>query len=433
MADGMVAVTPKATTISKDSPMKTIELERESELRFETEYNSQAFVKLISGTAEYFGTELAALREYSISGSKGAIFTYHGATLELYGNCHHYIANDTPMIFYQNIHETLEELRLKAANQSNLVGPRVLIVGKTDTGKSTLSKILLGYAARRNFRPVFADLDIGQGNITIPGMVAAAPIDRPVPFSLEEFTESPPLVYFVGNVSPSDCPDVYRTAIENVARDLQRKITLDDSARIGGLIINTCGWVEGLGLDIIRHAIKVLSVNVVLVMDNDRLLNTLTNDFRGQDIKFSKLPCSGGVVARDKIFRKKARLQRIREYFYGANGDLYPHSTVVSFNDVIIFKIGTPSQAPASALPLGEERKLGQLRLIEVIPSTEILNSILSVSHAKSADTVISSNLAGFVYVSDVSFEKQKITLLSPCPGPLPSRFLVMGNIQWLE
>jgi polynucleotide 5'-kinase involved in rRNA processing len=29
-------------------------------------------------------------------------------------------------------------------------------------------------------QPIFVDLDIGQGSITIPGMIAAAPIDRPI-------------------------------------------------------------------------------------------------------------------------------------------------------------------------------------------------------------------------------------------------------------
>jgi hypothetical protein len=34
---------------------------------------------------------------------------------------------------------------------------------------------------------------------------------------------------------------------------------------------------------------------------------------------------------------------------------------------------------------------------------------------------------------SEVNVEKQKLTLLVPCPGPLPSKFLLVGALKWLE
>lgn len=45
----------------------------------------------------------------------------------------------------------------------------------TDVGKSTLCKILLNYAVRAGWAPTFADMDIGQGSITVPGCIAATP------------------------------------------------------------------------------------------------------------------------------------------------------------------------------------------------------------------------------------------------------------------
>jgi hypothetical protein len=44
-----------------------------------------------------------------------------------------------------------------------------------DVGKSTLCKILLNYAVRAGWAPTFADMDIGQGSITVPGCIAATP------------------------------------------------------------------------------------------------------------------------------------------------------------------------------------------------------------------------------------------------------------------
>lgn len=58
-----------------------------------------------------------------------------------------YIAKQTPMITYMNVHAALEQLRDQAAEKS-IRGPRVMIAGPVDVGKSTLSRILVNYAAR---------------------------------------------------------------------------------------------------------------------------------------------------------------------------------------------------------------------------------------------------------------------------------------------
>lgn len=49
---------------------------------------------------------------------------------------------------------------------------------------------------------------------------------------------------------------------------------------------------------------------------------------------------SGGVVTRDSNYRRKCRMMRIREYFYGISNNLCPHQFILDFRDVVIFKIG---------------------------------------------------------------------------------------------
>ena len=44
------------------------------------------------------------------------------------------------------------------------MGPVTLVVGPTDTGKSTLSKLLLNYASRMGRKPILVDLDVGQAS-----------------------------------------------------------------------------------------------------------------------------------------------------------------------------------------------------------------------------------------------------------------------------
>lgn len=74
-------------------------------------------------------------------------------------------------------------------------------MGPTDSGKTTLAKILLSYGARKGegkYQIMFVDLDVGQGlhlflfllstkdsnvkagTITVPGQLACIPVDTPL-------------------------------------------------------------------------------------------------------------------------------------------------------------------------------------------------------------------------------------------------------------
>lgn len=45
-----------------------------------------------------------------------------------------YVAKETPMNFYLNIHTALEQMR-SSAEQNKYGGPRVMVVGPDDVGK----------------------------------------------------------------------------------------------------------------------------------------------------------------------------------------------------------------------------------------------------------------------------------------------------------
>lgn len=44
----------------------------------------------------------------------------------------------------------------------------------------------------------------------------------------------------------------------------------------------------------------------------------------------------------------------------------------------------------------------------------------------------MTSNVAGFIYVTEVDMMQKKFTYLSPCAGDLPSNVLLVGNLKWL-
>jgi ATPase subunit of ABC transporter with duplicated ATPase domains len=62
---------------------------------------------------------------------------------------------------YLNTHQVLQNLR-QQAKDSKQPGPRVVIAGPTDTGKSSLCKMLLNWTVRSDLQPTYVDLDIGE-------------------------------------------------------------------------------------------------------------------------------------------------------------------------------------------------------------------------------------------------------------------------------
>lgn len=162
------------TTAVSDAEVNSVikyDLEAGSELRFEVD-DDPVMIRLVHGKAELFGTELRLEQKYTFKkGDKVAIFTFHGCKIKLFGKPEvHYLAIETPMTFYINISNALEGIRVNAAD-NNKHGPNVLVAGPMDVGKSTLCRILLNYAVRSGRSPVYVDLDLGQGLISIPGSI----------------------------------------------------------------------------------------------------------------------------------------------------------------------------------------------------------------------------------------------------------------------
>ncbi|KAL3680936.1 hypothetical protein R1sor_023892 [Riccia sorocarpa] len=380
---------------SGESSTKRYRLQKESELRVEVGWEAPLKVQLLSGNAEIFGTELPpAVSMIFPPAHKIAIFTWNGATVELDGTAEvAYVADEARCRFFWAL---IEESRLLW----------VIVVGPTDSGKSSLTRMLLGWAARRSWKPTYVELDIGQGSITIPGTIAATPIEMPID-PIEGVPLEVPLVFFYGHTTPSVNTDLYRVLVKELARTLELQFAANPDARAAGMVINTMGWVEGIGYELLLHAINTFNADVVLVLGQEKLYSMLKDvlkDRPGVDIV--KLHKSGGVVNRNSKYRSRSRVLKTKEYFYGPADDLSPHASVANFNDLQVFRIGGGPQAPRSALPIGAEPTADPTRVVPVTISRDLMHAVLAVSYAKDPEQLLSSNVAGFIYVTDVDIPR---------------------------
>ncbi|CAG8513876.1 22628_t:CDS:10 [Rhizophagus irregularis] len=400
-------------TSQQEVVSKEWKLEPEHEFRFEVDFGTTVNLKLISGTAEIFGTEIGIGHEYEFSGT---------CSVE-------YVANETPMTSYLNMHIALEQCR-EAAKSKDEQGPKVMIVGPEDVGKTSLSKLLLSYAIRHGRQPLFINLDSNEasrlyGSITMPGTLTATPINHII--DVEEgfgssATTAPsfsssfmPMVFYYGYPDPSENVKLYKVLTKKLADNVSRRLVEDEVARVSGIVIDTGGLVDSTGYEIIQHCVDIFNVNIIIVLGHERLYSDMARLYKERN--------DVNVVNRDNAFRRQAQMRKIREYFYGLpKFELSPCSTLINLNDISIYRVGVGSLAPSSALPIGIDRKVSETQLVKVEPDDTLLHSILAISTANNSDEQ-----------SHVDISKQKMTILSPSPGRLPKQYLIMGSYKWME
>ena len=80
-----------------------------------------------------------------------------------------------------------------------------------------------------------------------------------------------PLVYFHGDVSPGNNPDLYKFLVERVGGMLDARHGSNPAARASGVVVNTMGWVDGAGYKLLLHALDTLKITDVLVVGQERL------------------------------------------------------------------------------------------------------------------------------------------------------------------
>ena len=257
--------------------------------------------------------------------------------------------------------------------------------------------------------PLQVDLDVGQGSISVPGSIGASLVERPA--SIEEgFSQNCPLVYHYGHKTPGHNPVLYNQLVSRLADVVRERLAKNRRAEVSGVVINTCGWIRGEGYNQIKHVAQAFEVDVIVVLDQERVYTDLVKDMP----KFVKVviqPKSGGVVSRNQEQRTESRDTRLKQYFYGPHNNLFPHSFEVSFSEVKdrIYKIGAP-ELPSSCLPLGMKVSDSKTKLVSVpLTARELLNYVVAVSFTSCPEDVMITNVAGFIVIPEVRAEEQKL------------------------
>ncbi len=119
-----------------------------------------------------------------------------------------------------------------------------------------------------------------------------------------------PLVYYHGSVSLSDDAGLYRLQAKQLLEAVGRRGEMDARARASGMIVNTCGFVEGVGAQVLKALIGSSRADVVLVLGSDKLYGELGGVGFPQKPFIRNLEKSSGVMTRPSTLRREARSAR---------------------------------------------------------------------------------------------------------------------------
>jgi polynucleotide 5'-hydroxyl-kinase GRC3/NOL9 len=185
-------------------------------------------------------------------------------------------------------------------------GKKLIVVGGSDSGKSTFILYLANSLVSLNKKVCVLDLDIGQSNIGPPGTIGYGYVENLIN-SLNEI--KPNKMYFIGAVSPKG--NLLQIIIG--ARKLLDAIELEKPDYI---LIDTTGLVDGTIAEVLKHnKIEALNPDFIVVFQKEKERENLIKPFLFDGKEIFRLEISESVKERTRLERIEYRNRRFSEYF----------------------------------------------------------------------------------------------------------------------
>lgn len=177
-----------------------------------------------------------------------------------------------------------------------------MILGETDSGKSTLARYLVERFVSRKLPICLLDADVGQSSLGLPGTI-----------SMKVFISSGDLraytyetMSFVGTVNPANAIALITSTVQRMALDCSRKV--------GSVLVDTTGLVAGeVGAKLKISKIKALSPSVLIALQRERELEHILT--LATDIPTYRLSVSNAVKRRSLATRIAYRRKKLEDYF----------------------------------------------------------------------------------------------------------------------
>jgi polynucleotide 5'-hydroxyl-kinase GRC3/NOL9 len=222
-----------------------------------------------------------------------------------------------------------------------------IILGATDTGKSTLAKFLIFNLCQRGLMVALVDADIGQSFLGPPATIGLAVFKSHPDW---EVVLSPPEIFFVGATTPEGYFPIHLKGVKRM---------VDKAPSYGAevIIVDTTGFILGdAGKELKRRKIDLLSPRFIMALQKSDEIEHVLGLYQENPLsKIYRLPLSEKVSPRSMDERRINRTNKFRDYFKNSviqelaieevqiegevldpNGDILPQDWALKINGLLI-------------------------------------------------------------------------------------------------
>ncbi|MEM2875427.1 MAG: Clp1/GlmU family protein [Candidatus Bathyarchaeia archaeon] len=185
---------------------------------------------------------------------------------------------------------------------------KVVVLGDTDSGKSTLTTFLANRLICKGRRVAVVDADTGQKNLGPPTTIGMKVLVKPTPILSEEAEDS---AFFIGSTSPAGLID----------RSVAGVLFLVSEALKGGaevILIDTTGWIYGSeARELKTLMVTSLKPEFLIAIQRSGELEPLIKPFIKTSIQVIRVPAPKNIRRRSRSERKALRSRVFRRYLRG--------------------------------------------------------------------------------------------------------------------
>jgi polynucleotide 5'-hydroxyl-kinase GRC3/NOL9 len=182
-----------------------------------------------------------------------------------------------------------------------------ILLGATDTGKSTLAQFLISHLCRRGLKVGLVDADIGQSFLGPPATIGLSVFKSHPDW---EVILSPPEIFFVGSTTPEGHFPVH-------LKGVKRMVDKVSSYGPDVILVDTTGFVSGEGgRELKRKKIDLVCPRFILALQKDDELEPILEPYQENPLyKIHRLPLSEQVRPKSMEERRTHRTNKFRDYF----------------------------------------------------------------------------------------------------------------------
>ncbi|WOK91327.1 polynucleotide 5'-hydroxyl-kinase NOL9-like isoform X2 [Canna indica] len=303
-----------------------------------------------------------------------------------------------------------------------------LVCGPGNSGKSTFSRILLNTLLQSYKRVAYLDTDVGQPEFSTPGCLSLHVIDEQTPDLTILCIKRPERCFFFGDVTAQRDPKSYLNYIFSlfdhfVVNHYKSTVLVKSQYSMLPLVINTSGWVKGVGYDMLVEMLRYMSPTHVVHIRVSAERKNLPSGFfwvEGNEktsVNLMEIPALHGSSTRQAQIKKEAHIirdVRLLAYFRQC---LPKELLISSYKELEHFFACTPPY----------EIPLSRIKLKHIhcqVSSSEVNDSLKTtiVGLAISSDFPSSSAhcipwCVGLGIIRGVDTRKDRLYLVTPVPS----------------